>query len=179
MASSEFSRLYNSGQHGKPRLVEEYFEAGLLANPLGVQALAESVWKNVFSVAADNQSGRPSQYHLTIRDGWKPVWDLDVMPQGDRQVEVSTREWGNPMILPESRRYIIDGTGPWLEERARIVGAIQDFAAVYAAHGPHGPALAGDTLQVALAQKYGQSAPTPAKTPAPAKHQESELEAGD
>ena len=179
MSSSEFSRLYNSGRYEKPRLFEEHFEAGLLANPLGVQALAESVWKNVFTVAVDNQSGRLSQYHLSIRDGWKPVWDLDVMPQGDRQVEVSTREWVNPMILPESRRYIIDGTGPWLEERARIVGIIQSFAAVYAAHGPQGPTAADDTLQATLEQKYGQPAPTPRERPTASPHPETELEAGD
>ena len=179
MSASEFSRLYNSGHHGKPRLFEEHFEAGLLANPLGVQALTESVWKNVFTVVLDNQSGIPSQYHLTIRDGWKPVWDLDVMPHGDRMVEVSMREWADPRILPESHRRLIEGTAAnWSQERARIVGAIQDFAAVYVAHEPQRPTLAGDTLQAALTEKYGQSAPPPHKE-APAKHHETALEAGD
>ena len=38
---------------------------------------------------------------------------------------------------------------------------------------------AADQLAEAIQQKYGRATPTPRETPTPAKHQESELEAGD
>ena len=147
----------------------------LMKKPSGLAQWMETIQHDLQITEDHNLQGQPTHYHLTIRDGWKPVWDLDASPKGPGIMALITQAWSDPGQHPESQGRVID----CLAQPGQLATWGQSRLSVWAEtwESTPKPVSAATALQDALAQKYGQSAPPPHKE-APAKHHETALEAG-
>lgn len=149
----------------------------LMKKPSNLAQWMETIQHDLQITEDHNLQGQPTHYHLTIRDGWKPVWDLDASPKGPGIMALVTQAWSDPGQHPESQGRVIDS----LAHPGQLATWGQSRLAVWAEtwQPTPKPVSAATALQAALTQKYGQSAPIPHKEATPTKHQESTLEAGD